>query len=97
MTTIFRSKRTASRLAGTPRTALGFGLIFLAACSQQDTPGIAEERVPPGEAAAIGRVVSMFTATIEARDGDELTRRGAHPKHHGCVHGRFVVETELPP
>ncbi|MCZ6772554.1 MAG: catalase family protein [Proteobacteria bacterium] len=96
MTTISRSERRASHLAGMLGIALSCSLIFLAACSRQDLPGIAEERVPPGEAAEIERVVSMFTDAIEARDDGELTRRGAHPKHHGCVHGNFAIDADLP-
>lgn len=60
------------------------------------TPAPGAEHVPPGEAAAIDRVIAGFERAVDQRDGDGLTLRGAHPKHHGCVRARFEVAPDLP-
>lgn len=97
-TTIFRSDRgRRDRRPGVNRAVLTL-LVALGvmACSESDVPGPGQERIPPGEAAAIARVIAGFEAAIAHRDGDGLARRGAHPKHHGCVQARFTVSGELP-
>lgn len=59
--------------------------------------GPAGEQIAAGEAAAIKRIIAGFRDKIVARDGDGVTRRGAHPKHHACVAGHFSVRDDLPP
>lgn len=71
--------------------------LALAGCGERaPVPGAGEEHVPPGEAAAIARVIAGFEQAVAARDGAGPTLRGAHPKHHGCVRARFEVAADLP-
>ena len=79
-----------------------FGLALLCVatlgCDRGATPtGLAQEIVPPTEAADIQNVIGMFKTAVAVRDGDGLTRRGAHPKHHGCVRARFKIAAALAP
>ena len=65
------------------------------AYSQEDAT-LATETVPASEARDIAKVAARFQAAIIKRDSG-LTRRGAHPKHHGCVRARFTINAELRP
>lgn len=56
---------------------------------------LGEESIPPGEDAAIERVVAASRALLDTRA--RPVRRGQHPKHHGCVRAEFAVEADLPP
>lgn len=69
----------------------------LAGCERSTPPELGAEQVPPTEAADIARVIALFKAQVAARDADGPTRRGAHPKHHGCVQAQFTVLPNLPP
>jgi hypothetical protein len=59
---------------------------------------IGQERVLPGEAEVIGRLVAetMNRMRIEYPPGSEM-KRDAHPKTHGLVKARFEVLDGLPP
>ena len=52
------------------------------------------ERIPKGEAAQILRLTRTNLQTLWRRDG--VVKRGQHAKHHGLLHGRFRVRTDLP-
>ena len=54
-----------------------------------------EGPIPPGENAAIERVVRVSEMLLD-RDAKPVIRRGQHPKHHGCVRAEFIVERDLP-
>ena len=71
--------------------------LLLASCTGDVGGELGQERIPPSESADIANVISLFERAVAKRDGDGLTRRGAHPKHHGCVHARFNVAPELAP
>ena len=57
---------------------------------------IAEETVPPGEAAIIQALVQRLRARVEAENAGGPMRRDAHPKMHGLVQAEFIVEPGLP-
>ncbi len=70
---------------------------WLAGCARDAAPALGEERVPGDEATHIAAVIAQFKTHIDARDGERLTRRGAHPKQHGCVRAQFRVLNDLDP
>jgi hypothetical protein len=63
-----------------------------------DVPGLGRESVPPGEEAAVARVVALTREKFE-RDYAHVrpALRDQHPKSHGCVRARFVVGADVPP
>ena len=56
----------------------------------------AAESVPPNENKYIDRLIMLLKKKMETDYQSGKTLRGAHPKHHGCVKARFIVEPELP-
>jgi hypothetical protein len=64
----------------------------------RDVPGLGRESVPPGEEAAVARVVELTRAKFE-RDYASVrpALRDQHPKSHGCVRAQFVVGPDVPP
>jgi hypothetical protein len=56
-----------------------------------------DERVPPGEPAAIAKIVAAIEATVRAAAKTAPARRDAHVKAHGCVKAEFRVRDDLPP
>jgi hypothetical protein len=54
------------------------------------------EQVPPGEHAAIDRMIAALEEQIRKHYPDTPALRDAHPKHHGLVNASFVVDTECP-
>lgn len=104
LTTIYRSRlstRVSSvrfcRAIRRARAGLPTLALLLASCTGDVVGELGQERIPPSESSDIANVISMFESAVAKRDGDGLTRRGAHPKHHGCVHARFNVNPELAP
>jgi catalase len=63
----------------------------------QDITG-AQERVPPNEAAAIGKVAGTIQEAVKAAyaAGQRPALRDAHAKGHGCVKATFSVVAKLP-
>ncbi|HEX8235240.1 MAG TPA: catalase family protein [Abditibacteriaceae bacterium] len=57
-----------------------------------------QEYVPPNEAAAIEEIERMIRAQIEHDypPGVRPVRRDQHPKSHGCVRAKFMVEADVP-
>ncbi|MCC7510684.1 MAG: catalase family protein [Planctomycetes bacterium] len=55
---------------------------------------LAEETIPPDEAALIARLVVQNLALLNEKE--RPVRRGQHAKHHGCVLADFEVEPDLP-
>ena len=73
-------------------------VFFIRGKPQQYPNELATESIPPDESAHINKAIDLFKAKITARDSaSELTQRGAHPKHHGCVTARFQVVSNLEP
>jgi hypothetical protein len=64
----------------------------------RDVPGLGHESVPPGEEAAVARVVELTRAKFE-RDYANVrpALRDQHPKSHGCVRAQFAVGLDVPP
>lgn len=56
-------------------------------------PELAQETIPANEPALIERLVAQNLALLD--ETTRPTRRGQHPKHHGCVHGEFIVNEHL--
>jgi len=56
---------------------------------------IAEESVPPGEAAHIESLAQRLQAKIVRDNAGGIMRRDAHPKMHGLVRAEFIVEPDL--
>ncbi len=55
------------------------------------------EVIPPGEAAAVRRIVGVIEARVRAAAALEgRARRDAHPKAHGCVRAEFAVRDDVP-
>lgn len=102
MTTIYRSRHllpatAASALCVATHTAVVLIALLLGACAE-NTPAIGEETIPADEAEHIAEVIERFKTQIKQRDGTgNTTRRGAHPKHHGCVKAEFRVSADLKP
>jgi hypothetical protein len=55
------------------------------------------ESVPPGEAAALARIVAMIEARVRKAAQSGPARRDAHPKAHGTLQGEFEVLDGVPP
>jgi hypothetical protein len=64
----------------------------------RDGPALGHESVPPGEEAALARVVELTREKFE-RDYANVrpALRDQHPKSHGCVRAQFVVGSDVPP
>src|SRR5438093_8357059 len=63
--------------------------------NSNETPlGLGEERVPPGEEAAIKAIIDLNMNFLET--GKSPVPRAQHPKQHGCVEAEFIVEPDLP-
>ena len=58
---------------------------------------LAEESVPPGEAALVQSVLQQFRAEAVSNNPSGQMRRGAHAKLHGLVKCEFIVLPDLPP
>lgn len=71
------------------------GLFLLLGCTGTATLG--EEVMEPGESENIARSQELMKRSMEQRDGSGPSRRGLHPKHHGCVKASFEVLPGLPP
>ncbi len=56
--------------------------------------GFGDETIPPGEEAAIDRVLRASEQLLD-RTTDPV-RRDQHPKQHGCVRAEFTVLDDLP-
>ena len=69
-----------------------FCLLLLSGCGPYPSAELGEETVPADEHQHIRRVIDMFREQVAARDTSGITRRGAHPKHHGCAVGEFVID-----
>ncbi len=50
------------------------------------------EYPPPGEAEHTLALMELLRAKMAREYPSGVTRRDAHPKHHGCVRARFVVD-----
>ena len=60
-------------------------------------PGVDEEVVPPGEAAAIVQVLQITREMLERRYADiRPVLRDQHQKSHACVRAEFVVRSDVP-
>jgi catalase len=57
---------------------------------------LAQESIPPGEAAATRSIAELLKAKIIENDPTGIMRRDAHPKMHGVVRAEFIVEPDLP-
>lgn len=51
------------------------------------------EKVADGEPEAIKQLAALQVRIMQATDP---TKRGQHPKHHGCVDAKFVVRDDIP-
>lgn len=59
--------------------------------------GLGEERVPPGEAEAIEGLVRVQIEEMGLASPDGKPKaRGQHPKHHGFLVAKFIVQGNLP-
>lgn len=56
----------------------------------------AVEVMPEAESGQIGEIVDLTLQLLQQRYGDNLARRGVHPKDHGCVKANLVVNADLP-
>jgi hypothetical protein len=54
---------------------------------------LGEERIPTGEGELIKHLVALQVGIMMKKDA---TRRGQHPKHHGCTDAEFVVRGDIP-
>jgi hypothetical protein len=55
------------------------------------------EEVPSGEEQAIDDMIAELKRELESRyHPPEVTRRDAHPKHHGLARARFIVDADCP-
>lgn len=54
---------------------------------------IGEEQIPADEGDLIKHLVALQVGIMMKKDP---TRRGQHPKHHGCVDAEFVVHGDIP-
>ena len=58
---------------------------------------IGEEQIPTGEDDLIKQLVGLQIGIMKAKtDATHPTRRGQHPKHHGCTDAEFVVHGDIP-
>src|SRR5688500_17095428 len=57
------------------------------------SPAIGEEQTPAGEDDLIKQLVALQVGIMMKK---EPTRRGQHPKHHGCADAEFVVRGDIP-
>ena len=54
------------------------------------------ESVPPGEAGQIAEIIDLTVQLLKQRYGDNLARRGVHPKDHGCLTASLTVNPDIP-
>ncbi|MBM4201874.1 MAG: catalase family protein [Gammaproteobacteria bacterium] len=54
------------------------------------------ETVPADESAQISEITDLMVQLLRQRYGDNLARRGVHPKDHGCVKAQLTVDADLP-
>jgi hypothetical protein len=65
--------------------------------SAREVPGVGQEFVPPGEEAAIARVLELSRRKFEQDYANvRPALRDQHPKSHGCVRADFVVGSDVP-
>ena len=58
---------------------------------------IGEEQTPTGEDDLINQLVALQIGIMKAKtDPTRPTRRGQHPKHHGCTDAEFLVRADIP-
>jgi hypothetical protein len=57
------------------------------------SPALGEEQTPADEGDLIKQLVALQVGIMKKTDP---TRRGQHPKHHGCVDAEFVVRGDTP-
>lgn len=70
--------------------AIGLSCVaFLNASLAQ--PKLERENIPPGEGAAIAKLIGIQTKVSESFQG----ARGQHPKPHGILRAKFVVDADL--
>ncbi|MBF0119025.1 MAG: catalase family protein [Desulfobacterales bacterium] len=56
---------------------------------------IAQEHVYQDENTNIQNIIKLLKKKMDKDYSTGIMRRGAHPKHHGCVKAEFIVETNL--
>lgn len=61
------------------------------------TPALAQETIPPGEAASIEALLAVFKNESIKNNPTGTMHRGAHAKLHGLVKAEFVVPDDLAP
>ena len=66
--------------------------------TEDGLPDLGEESVPPGEEAALARIVELSREKFE-RDHANVrpVLRDQHARSHGCVRAEFVVGPDVPP
>lgn len=60
----------------------------------EHSQALGAETITANEQALIDELVRLNLAGLNA--AERPARRGQHPKHHGCVHARFVVTRDVP-
>ena len=65
-------------------------------CSMLRVPTLPVEEVPAGEGDAIDAMVATFKKQISERYQGTMALRDAHPKSHGLVNARFIVDAQCP-
>ena len=58
--------------------------------------GLGEERAWPNEARIAEQTLALVKRGLIETPQGQLVKRDAHPKAHGCVHGRFAVSPDVP-
>ncbi len=77
-----------------------FILLFILSCSSQSVkqplePG--KESIGPNEDKISQRTLELTLNSIKEKATDgSIVKRDAHPKHHGCVTGKFSISDNLP-
>lgn len=61
-----------------------------------EKPEPANEHPPQDEEVFTQRIIDLLKRQLEETYPTGTTRRGAQPKHHGCVKAEFIVESDLP-
>jgi hypothetical protein len=57
---------------------------------------LGEERESPDEARIAEQTLELVKRGLIETPQGQLVKRDAHPKAHGCVHGRFTVSADIP-
>jgi len=55
-----------------------------------------QEQSTPDEKYHTQQLIDLLKEKMEKDYANTLMKRGAHPKHHGCVKAEFIVEPDLP-